>query len=607
MPNTPRIIKGPEVLTSDWIYQQIEQKIDLQSVPKSELSRGEQWKVWLDSGQKKPIDLINELQFAPGAPKAGQPITDIPVPYYKPGPVQSLAHQATEPFILVAGGVRGGKSKWLAAQLLPWMFKSYAHCWVVGPEFWLALDEFRYIKKWLEWLGVKFTRLSEPQDGRQTLVTTWGARLDTMTGKEAEKIEMANLNAAAVSEAGHVDKIILDRVMQRVFQKGGPVYLSGTLDEAQPWYINTLKAYKNGDPNGNWRSFSIPSWDNLAAFPNGEADEKVQRLKTELSEDEFARRVAAIPQAPEGLVFKEFNEDLHVVPMKFIDVPDGKLAEYLQRAYGPFQPADLIPNVPATQATVVGIKSTTIGGHNALEWPSQKSGNRAPILVPTPVMNANGFKIDGWEIPDLVDVELAIDPGYDPGRYAVLACVIYRDTILVIDEVYESHMDGESVIQICKDRPWWPKVKRGTIDVAAKQHQMGMSEHEKWAKYANLRLLTQHIPIPDGIARFRNFLVSPSNGRPRIYVSPNCDHLIWEFSQYRYPRVRNPEERNVRELPIDNHNHAIKALTYFMVIKFDFSDSGAMKTTSRRYIDKRQRDVAPSYKWDDDSYFRSGW
>lgn len=604
MPNLPRVIKSPTVLDSDWIYGEIASGIDLQSTPQEELKRGEQWKIWLDTGQKTALDLIKELENAPGKPAPGKPISESPVPYYKPGPVQLQAHEAKEPFILVAGGVRGGKSKWLAAELLPWMFKSYAHLWILGPEFWFALDEFRYIRWWLEWLDVPIIRISTPQDGRQSITTKWGAVLETMTGKEAESIEMANLNAAAIAEAGHVDKIILSRVQQRVFQKGGPIYLSGTLDEAQPWYINALKQYKNGDPNGNWRSFSIPSWDNLAAFPLGEQDEKVQRLKQELSEDEFARRVAAIPQAPEGLVFKEFNDDTHVVPMKFVEVPDGHLTEYLQKAYGPFQAVNLEPGLSATHATVVGVKTTS----GNIEWPSQKLGNRAPIIAPTPVMNANGFKIDGWEIPDLTEVQLAIDPGWEPGRYAVLACVIQRDTVLVFDEIYESKMDGESIIQMCKDRPWWPKVRSGVIDTASKQHHEGMSEHEKWAKYGGLRLLTQYVPVADGIARFRNFLVSPSNGRPRLYISPVCDNLIWEFGQYRYPRVRNPEERNVRELPIDNHNHALKALTYFLVVKFDFTDSGQMKTTSKRYIEKRARNVAPTtFRWDSDDMYRTGY
>lgn len=570
MPDRPKVIKRPDILDVNWIIEDIQSGIDLQSVPKEKLSRGEQWKVWLDTGQKTHLDLILELSNAPGKPDPGDAISDVPVPFYKPGPIQLEAHSAKEPFVLVAGGVRGGKSKWLAANLLPWLFKSYAHVWILAPEYWLAHDEFNYIKMWLDWLGVPITKLSQPQDGRYSLTTSWGAVLDTMTGKDAEKIEMANLNAAAIAEAGHVDKIILSRVQQRVLQKGGPIYLSGTLDEAQPWYINTLKAYKNGDPTGDWRSFSIPSWDNLAAFPAGEKDEKIERIKRSLSEDEFSRRVAAIPQPPEGLVFKEFNSDLHVVPMKFTDISKDKLMEMMNRAYSPFQ--------------------------------------NLPVLYPEPKYDASGFKVTEWQIPDLADVELAIDPGYDPGRYAVLACVIYKDTILVIDEIYESKMDGETIIQMCKDRPWWPRVKRGVIDTAAKQHHEGMSEHEKWRKYAGLSLLTQYVPITDGIARYRNFLMSPSNGRPRLYISPNCDNLIWEHGQYRYPRVRNEEERSVRELPIDNHNHALKAMTYFMVVKFGFSDTSGMKTTSKRYIEKKQRDIAPGqYRWDDDSYMRAGW
>jgi len=600
MPDKPLMIKRPEILNSDWIVQQIRTGIDLQSAPASELSRGEQWKVWLDSGQKTHFDLIKELANAPGRPKLGDPISDIPVPFYEPGPVQTAAHQATAKIVLVAGGVRAGKSKWLAANLLPWLFKSYSHVWILAPEYWFAHDEFNYIQMWLDWLGVPLNKLSKPQDGRYSLTTKWGAVLDTMTGKEAEKIEMANLNAAGMAEAGHIDEIILGRVLQRVFQKGGPVYISGTLDEAQPWYTNSLKRYKNGDEHGDWHSFSIPSWDNKAAFPMGDKDQKVEEMRRNLSEDEFARRIEAIPMAPEGLVFKEFNADIHVVPMRTEEVTPQKLKELMTKAYSPFQDGPLTAPTPIFEQPL----GFEVERWNSTEYPPFQGE------APKPIIANNGFKVMRWDIPDMVDVELAIDPGYDPGRYAVLACVIQRDTILVIDEIYEAKQDGETIIQMCKDKPWWPRVKRGVIDTASKQHHEGMSEHEKWRKYAGLRLLTQYVPIPDGIARYRNFLMSPSNGRPRLYIAPHCNNLIWEHSNYRYPRVKNQEERSVRELPIDNHNHAIKALTYFMVVKFNFTDSSGMKTTSRRYIQKREKQVGPaSYRWYDDTGYSGsrGW
>lgn len=565
--NNPKdFIKRPPALTDDWIRQQIAKAIDIQSVPQDELTRGEQWKVWLDTGEKTKLDLILELSKAPGKPPAGEPITDAPVPWYDPGPVQLEAHKATEKVVLVSGGKRAGKSKWLAATLLPYLFQSYSHVWIVGPNYELAHAEFEYVFKWLQWLDVPLARdVSTPQQGKFRLVTKWGSILETMTGKEENQIEMVSLNAVGITEAGQTDKILLDRVRGRVSQRRGRIFISGSPVESQPWYINALKKYKNGDEHGDWHSFSIPSFDNKAVYPLGEQDPEIQSMKRNLPVEEYARSVLAEPMPPEGLVFKEFNPEKHVIPMTMKAIDPNVMAEAIQRAYSPFEDGKYL------------------------------------LSNPQPVMDAGGWQIRGWDIPEFADVELAIDPGWENG-YAVLACIPFKDNVLVIDEVYETHMYGEDVIQECKERSWWPRVKKAVIDVASKQHHEGMSEHEKWRKYGGIRLLTQFVPIPDGISRYRTFLINPSNGRPRLFIDPKCDRYIWEHSQYKYPYHK--EDRPLREIPIDANNHAIKAMTYYLVVTQGWSDKSRTSTTSRKYIERRNGKVysPDDGSWDRDSY-----
>lgn len=559
-------INPSEALSPEYVLRQISVGIDLQSAPKESLSRGEQWKIWLDTKEKTKLDLIAELSKAPGRPAPGERISDIPVPFYEPGKLQLAAHGATERVILVAGGRRAGKSTWLAANLLPFMFKSWSKVWLIGPDYELAREEFEYIERWLRWLNVPITNISKPMQGSYTLETKWHSKLETMTGKNEEKIEMVSLDAAGITEAGQTNRILLDRVRYRVSQKRGPIYMSGTLMEAQAWYVNALKRYKNGDEYGEWRSFSIPSFDNLAAFPKGEEDEEILSMKRNLPEEEYARGVLAEPMPPAGLVFKEFREETHVVPITLNPIDPDQLTAAMHRAYSPF-------------------------GENNI------------MLFPEPKKDFTGFKIVGWDVPDFCDVELAIDPGWDNG-YAVLACVIYKDYILVIDEVYEKEMYGEDVIQECKNRPWWPRVKRIVIDRGAKQHHEGMSEFEKWKKETGITPQTQYVPISDGIARYRTFLKSPSNGLPRLFVDPKCDNLRWEHGAYKY--ADHKEDRPIRETPIDANNHAIKALTYFMVVRFGWSDKEMGRTTSKRYVEKKAY-VTPGYNPWDERNSGSGW
>src|SRR5712664_3239047 len=98
------LVKKPEALTTDWVLKELAACIDLRSAPKDTITRGEQWKIWLDTKEKTKEDLIAELALAPGKPPEGERITDVPVPFYNPGVVQWNAHKATERVILVAGG-----------------------------------------------------------------------------------------------------------------------------------------------------------------------------------------------------------------------------------------------------------------------------------------------------------------------------------------------------------------------------------------------------------------------------------------------------------------------------------------------------------------------
>jgi intein/homing endonuclease len=457
------------------------------------------------------------------------------------------------------------QSKWLAANLLPYLFKSYAHVWIVGPNYELAHDEFNYIQMWLKWLNVPLAKdTSKPQQGGYSLTTKWNAVLESMTGKDEDQMEMVSLDAVGITEAGQTSRMLLDRLRGRVLQRRGRIFISGSPMASQAWYVNALRSYKNGDEHGDWHSYSIPSFDNKAVFPLGEMDDEIQSMKRNLPPEEYARMVLAEPMPPEGLVFKEFKTETHVVPITVKVVDPDKLAEAIQRAYSPFE-----------------------------DRFSQ---------YPEPIMDSGGFNITGWEVPEFCDVELAIDPGWEHG-YAVLACVVHKDNVLVIDEVYETQMYGEDVIQECKNRPWWPRVKKGVIDVASKQHHEGMSEHEKWRKYANLRLLTQMVPVPDGISRYRTFLVNPDNGRPRLFIDPKCDRYIWEHGAYKFQFHK--EDRPIREVPIDANNHAIKAMTYFIVVRMGWTDKGALTTTSKRYIDRRPirgGEVTDEHAWNREWY-----
>ncbi len=173
-------------------------------------------------------------------------------------------------------------------------------------------------------------------------------------------------------------------------------------------------------------------------------------------------------------------------------------------------------------------------------------------------------------------VELAIDPGY-AGAYAVLAVEQRGPDVAVIDEVYLRRQVAGDVIAACRERPWWPRVRGGVIDVAGRQHHATPSQIEIWAALGGIRLRSHSVPLRSGIDRLRTFLRDPACGKARLTVAPECRNLIEEFGLYRYHEASDVEP--ISEIPIDRDNHAIKALIYWLFDRF-----GAIERPPRQTI-----------------------
>ena len=489
---------------------------------KEPLSRAWQWKSALERGTKTKLDLYEELGKAP----AGLA--------YFPTPTGLIAHEAKVKTKQFAGGWRYGKSTWLAAEALPFMFRDNASIWIVANDYKLGHPEFEYIRDWLLWFNVPLVTDSTPNVGPWRLVTAWGAELVTQTGADITKIEAGNLDAAVVAEAGLVDPDIIRRLRGRVGEKRGPILMSGSLDMSEPWYMESFEQFFHGPTEtASWQSFGAPSWENLIVFPDGREDQQIKEWEAELNEDEFKLKVACEVAKPSELVFPEFDVRTHVKEMNLVVRNDrGELVEY-----------------------------------------------------PEPVTDQWGFDVGRWNLPKRDPVHLAIDPG-SRGAYAVLAIRLYDDQVFVIDEIYMRLAMVEDVIDECKMREWWRDVNFAVMDIAGKQRPAMASHADIWAMDHNLGFYPAmtYTHIEDGIEHLKTFLKNPLNKKPRLWIHPQCKATIKEFGLYRYRTVK--ENRPISEEPVDNNNHSIKALTYYLVNRFKPGGRG-MRTTSDKYIGRR--------------------
>ena len=181
-------------------------------------------------------------------------------------------------------------------------------------------------------------------------------------------------------------------------------------------------------------------------------------------------------------------------------------------------------------------------------------------------------------------VYLAVDPGYYPGSYAVVAVQQDFPKLMAIDEVYEQKKGVEEIIEICKRRPWWNNVAYVVIDpFFANQHQAQSSQAEVWRRFSSKQVVVPNrrgLTILEGIRRYREFLARGTDAVPYIYFDPKCKHTIREHRLYR--RKPSAEGQQLRVNPIDSNNHSIKALIY--LIWALRGASGFQRVTGKRKV-----------------------
>ena len=176
---------------------------------------------------------------------------------------------------------------------------------------------------------------------------------------------------------------------------------------------------------------------------------------------------------------------------------------------------------------------------------------------------------------------VAIDPGTTASAYAVAFLQIvppdgkYRpvEEVRVFDEVYEHYTFSDKILeeQVLQHR-YWHQVVSGVMDTAGRQHHDRLeSPKEVWQAKAHIPIYDRKVDIQMGTERMKGFLLQPGTNFRRLKLHERCVNLQREFMNYRYSKSDNPM-LGARRLPIDNFNHLIKAVTYFLVWHYGYYD-----------------------------------
>jgi hypothetical protein len=190
--------------------------------------------------------------------------------------------------------------------------------WIVGPDYAQARAEFMYFYEAFTRGGlVDHASMPEVKTQPWVLVTTYGVTIETRTSSDVTKLASFNVHGVLMVEAAQQDHGVWLKLRGRVAQSHGWIILSGTLEKGLPWYASLLRKWQGDNPDGG-RSFSLPSWSNLAVYPGGRNDPEMKMLESTYPHDLFMERFGAETHTQHGLVIPEFNPKVHVRHLELV-------------------------------------------------------------------------------------------------------------------------------------------------------------------------------------------------------------------------------------------------------------------------------------------------
>lgn len=251
-------------------------------------------------------------------------------------------------FLLLCGGRRAGKSlftaRWMLLQivrtLMEWEEAGKPHVeggvipfWLVGKSYEASEQEYNYLAADLERrFGSESVHVTRRAIGPNEITINAAKGLDfivrTKSAQDEGTLEMEAPAAIAVCEAAQISYAAYLRLEARIAERKAPLLLSGSLEDDFGWYNDMLgdwsteRVWKEEDS----RSWVVKSETNEFAFPGGNSDPELQRLRNRLSEADFNRMFEGVSAPARGLVHPTFRTTTHVQDVPYIPGEDVWLA-----------------------------------------------------------------------------------------------------------------------------------------------------------------------------------------------------------------------------------------------------------------------------------------
>lgn len=229
-------------------------------------------------------------------------------------------HNGPWRFVAEGGGLRGGKSLGSAAEGIAWLPHSEL-IWLAAETYDLTRQEFEYLAEGATSLDY-IASMTMPKNKYQpcALETDWGCRVETRSlhdlgaaGQGASLVARAP-DLIIICEPGFAPPEALVQARERLTTNRGRLWMAGTFERANTWFVDAWNAWKRWPNIGMGKSLAVPSWLNTASFPGGKHDPEIEAIRASYPTlREFLVRWGGIPLASEALVMGAYwNEKVHV-------------------------------------------------------------------------------------------------------------------------------------------------------------------------------------------------------------------------------------------------------------------------------------------------------
>lgn len=191
--------------------------------------------------------------------------------------------------------------------------------WIVGPQYSVGENEFKYVWDDLIALGLinKMKRKAyNVRTGEMYVESPWGSRIDVMSADKPDSLVGKGLHWIIVSEAAKQNPIVWDKYLRPALadHRGWAIFPS--TPEGFNWFYQLFMLGQGKDPE--WESWRYPSWENPYVYPKGFDDPEIQKQMRSPDDPWFWQEIGADFRSVVGLIFPEFDEKKHVRQHVFV-------------------------------------------------------------------------------------------------------------------------------------------------------------------------------------------------------------------------------------------------------------------------------------------------